>query len=176
VRPLLATFGAHLQWVGRRSGEVHRRGPHSPPQPKPISSSTKELDQARRQGERLCPPRLQLQTGHPRRLTSHLPGETLLLTVLVRAEIDRALPGAREAYQRHGEIAEQVLRRRGVDPDRPTTKRRAATPARCSTPPITCTVTTPHDRPGAVAGFHRAGRWTSPPQRDQQSTRRDRLQ
>ena len=40
-----------------------------------------------------------------------------LVTMLVRAEIDRALPGAREAYQRRGEVAEQVLRRRGVDPD-----------------------------------------------------------
>lgn len=39
------------------------------------------------------------------------------MTLLVRAEIDRALPGAREAYQRRGEIAEQVLRRRGVAPD-----------------------------------------------------------
>jgi len=37
--------------------------------------------------------------------------------MLVRAELDRALPGAREAYQRRGDIAEQVLRRRGVDPD-----------------------------------------------------------
>lgn len=40
-----------------------------------------------------------------------------LVTTLVRAEIDRAMPGAREAYQRRGEIVEQVLRRRGVDPD-----------------------------------------------------------
>jgi hypothetical protein len=40
-----------------------------------------------------------------------------VVTMLVRAEIDRALPGAREAYQRRGEVAEQVLRRRGVDPD-----------------------------------------------------------
>ena len=40
-----------------------------------------------------------------------------VVTTLVRAEIDRALPGAREAYQRRGEVAEQVLRRRGVDPD-----------------------------------------------------------
>jgi hypothetical protein len=29
------------------------------------------------------------------------------------------MPGAREAYQRRGDIAEQVLRRRGVDPDSP---------------------------------------------------------
>jgi hypothetical protein len=35
-----------------------------------------------------------------------------LVTMLVRAEIDRALPGARDAYQRRGEVAEQVLRRR----------------------------------------------------------------
>jgi hypothetical protein len=40
-----------------------------------------------------------------------------LVTVLVRAEIERAIPGAREAYQRRGEVAEQVLRRRGLDPD-----------------------------------------------------------
>ncbi|MGH3718507.1 MAG: hypothetical protein ACRDRI_06610 [Pseudonocardiaceae bacterium] len=40
-----------------------------------------------------------------------------LVTMLVRAEVDRALPGAREAYQRRGEVVEQVLRRRGVDPD-----------------------------------------------------------
>ena len=40
-----------------------------------------------------------------------------VVTMLVRAEIDRALPGAREAYQRRGEVVEQVLRRRGVDPD-----------------------------------------------------------
>jgi hypothetical protein len=40
-----------------------------------------------------------------------------LVTILVRAEIDRALPGAREAYQRRGEVVEQVLHRRGVDPD-----------------------------------------------------------
>jgi hypothetical protein len=38
-----------------------------------------------------------------------------LVAMLVRAEIDEALPGAREAYQRRGEVAEQVLRRRGVD-------------------------------------------------------------
>lgn len=40
-----------------------------------------------------------------------------LVTMLVRAELDRALPGAREAYQRRGELVEQLLRRRGVDPD-----------------------------------------------------------
>ena len=40
-----------------------------------------------------------------------------LVSMLVRAEIDRVLPGAREAYQRRGEVVEQVLRRRGVDPD-----------------------------------------------------------
>ena len=40
-----------------------------------------------------------------------------VVTMLVRAEIDRALPGAREAYQRRGEVVEQVLRRRWVDPD-----------------------------------------------------------
>lgn len=42
-----------------------------------------------------------------------------LVAELVRTEIDRALPGARDAYERRGEIAEQVLRRRGVDPDSP---------------------------------------------------------
>jgi len=40
-----------------------------------------------------------------------------VVTMLVRAEIDRALPGAREAYQRRSEVVEQVLHRRGVDPD-----------------------------------------------------------
>jgi hypothetical protein len=40
-----------------------------------------------------------------------------LVTMLVRAELDRALPGVREAYPRRGEVAEQVLHRRGVDPD-----------------------------------------------------------
>lgn len=40
-----------------------------------------------------------------------------LVTSLVRAEIDRALPGAREAYEQRAETADQVLRRRGVDPD-----------------------------------------------------------
>ena len=40
-----------------------------------------------------------------------------LVSMLVRAEINRVLPGAREAYQRRGEVVEQVLRRRGVDPD-----------------------------------------------------------
>jgi hypothetical protein len=39
-----------------------------------------------------------------------------VVTALVRAEIDRALPGARESYQRRGDIAEQVLRRRGWTP------------------------------------------------------------
>ena len=39
-----------------------------------------------------------------------------VVTMLVRAETDRALPGAREAYQRRGEVVEQVLHRRGVDP------------------------------------------------------------
>lgn len=42
-----------------------------------------------------------------------------LVTALVRAEIDRAMPGAREAYERRGEVAEQVLHRRGIDPDSP---------------------------------------------------------
>ena len=42
-----------------------------------------------------------------------------LVAVLVRAEIDRALPGAREAYQRRAEVSEQVLHRRGVDPNSP---------------------------------------------------------
>lgn len=42
-----------------------------------------------------------------------------LVTELVRAELDKALPGAREAYERRGEVAEQVLRRRGIDPDSP---------------------------------------------------------
>lgn len=42
-----------------------------------------------------------------------------LVSDLVRAEIDRAMPGAREAYERRGEIAEQVLHRRGIDPDSP---------------------------------------------------------
>jgi hypothetical protein len=40
-----------------------------------------------------------------------------LVTELVRGEIDRAMPGAREAYARRGEVAEQVLHRRGIDPD-----------------------------------------------------------
>jgi len=38
----------------------------------------------------------------------------------VRTELDKALPGAREAYERRGEVAEQVLRRRGIDPDSPS--------------------------------------------------------
>jgi hypothetical protein len=33
----------------------------------------------------------------------------------------------------------------------------AGTPARCSTWSMTCTATTAHDRPGVVAGLHRAG-------------------
>lgn len=39
-----------------------------------------------------------------------------LVTELVRQEVDKALPGAREAYERRGEVPEQVLTRRGVDP------------------------------------------------------------
>ncbi|MFI5782671.1 hypothetical protein [Nocardia sp. NPDC051570] len=41
---------------------------------------------------------------------------TLVLDLL-RRELDALLPGAREAYERRTEIAEQALRRQGVDPD-----------------------------------------------------------
>lgn len=43
-----------------------------------------------------------------------------LVAQLVRAEIDGAMPGARDAYERRNEIAEQVLHRRGIDPGSPT--------------------------------------------------------
>lgn len=42
------------------------------------------------------------------------------MTDLVSAEIDKALPGARDAYEQRGEIADQVPRRRSIDPDSPT--------------------------------------------------------
>jgi hypothetical protein len=35
---------------------------------------------------------------------------------LIRAEGDRSLPGAREGYQRRAQIAEGILRRRGINP------------------------------------------------------------
>ncbi|HEX6403255.1 MAG TPA: hypothetical protein VF003_08895 [Pseudonocardiaceae bacterium] len=58
--------------------------------------------------DRYLPRRLALKRGQ---------SANALVTMLVRAEIDRVLPGARGAYQRRGEVAEQVLRRRGMDPD-----------------------------------------------------------
>ncbi|MFI6956540.1 hypothetical protein ACIBJI_24095 [Nocardia sp. NPDC050408] len=40
-----------------------------------------------------------------------------LIVDLLRRELDVLLPGAREAYERRTDVAEQALRRQGVDPD-----------------------------------------------------------
>lgn len=39
-----------------------------------------------------------------------------VITDLIRAEGDRSLPRVREGYERRAQIAEEILRRRGIDP------------------------------------------------------------
>jgi hypothetical protein len=68
-----------------------------------------------------------------------------VVTMLVRAEIDRALPGAERHTSAGVRSPSKCCAGAVWTPTRPNTRRRVATPAQCSTPQTVCTGTTPRD-------------------------------